>query len=130
MKKYTEIKEENIKILVDNFYQRVGKDELLSPVFNKVIKDWPPHLNKMYDFWSSVMLQTKKYKGNPLIKHQNLMPFDKSLFDRWLSLFAQTARELFEEDQALLFIDKSENIARSLKYMLYEYYTERVEKER
>jgi len=121
MKKYTEIKEENIKILVDNFYQKVGKDELLSPIFNKVIKDWPPHLNKMYDFWSSVMLKSGKYKGNPLVQHQNLMPFDKSLFDRWLSLFAQTARELFEEDQALLFIDKSENIARSLKYMLYEY---------
>lgn len=121
MKKYAEITEQNIKILVDNFYKRVGKDELLSPIFNAVIKDWQPHLNKMYDFWSSVVLQTKKYKGNPVVQHQNLMPFDKSLFDRWLVLFAQTARELFEEEQALLFIDKSENIARSLKYMLYEY---------
>ncbi len=75
----------------------------------------------MYDFWSSVMLQTKKYKGNPLVKHQALMPFNRSLFDRWLALFSQTARELFEEEQVQLFIDKSENIARSLKYMLYEY---------
>lgn len=121
MKKYGEITEDNIKILVNNFYRKVEKDELLSPIFNKVIKDWQPHLNKMYDFWSSVMLQTKKYKGNPVVQHQNLMPFNKGLFDRWLSLFAQTSMELFEEDQALLFIVKSENIARSLKYMLYEY---------
>lgn len=51
MKKFIVITEDNIKILVDNFYQKVGQDELLSPIFNNVIQDWQPHLNKMYNFW-------------------------------------------------------------------------------
>ncbi len=121
MSKFSTITEENIKTLVHAFYDKVVKDPQLGPVFNRVIQDWPPHLSKMVDFWSSIMLQTGKYKGNPLVKHQQTMPFDRDLFKRWLGLFAQTAHELYEEPHANMFINKSENIAESLQYMLYEY---------
>lgn len=121
MPEFSEITEESIKVLVDSFYDKVGKDPQLGPVFNRVIHDWPPHLNKMYDFWSSIMLQTGKYKGNPLVKHRESMPFERALFQRWLSLFAETAGETYEEPQAKMFISKSRNIAESLQYMLYEY---------
>ena len=33
---------------------------------------WPVHLAKMYDFWSSVMLTTGRYKGNPLGVHMRV----------------------------------------------------------
>ncbi len=43
---------EDIKLLVNGFYDSVRKDELLSPIFNKSIVDkWPEHLEKMCRFW-------------------------------------------------------------------------------
>lgn len=46
----------DIKILVDTFYNQVRNDELLSPIFNGIIKDnWPAHLEKMYRFWQTVL---------------------------------------------------------------------------
>ena len=43
---------EDIKLLVNGFYDSVRKDELLSPIFNKIIVDkWPEHLEKMCRFW-------------------------------------------------------------------------------
>ena len=42
---------EDIKILVDAFYEKVRQDELLAPIFNERIQDrWPQHLEKMYAF--------------------------------------------------------------------------------
>jgi len=67
MEKLNHISEENICQLVDAFYTKVRADEALAPIFDRAIQDWGPHLNKMYAFWSSVMLTTGRYKGNPLI---------------------------------------------------------------
>jgi hemoglobin len=73
----------------------------------------------MYDFWSSIMLTSGRYHGNPLQKHRALPPFESALFDRWLALFAETARELHDGPTAELYIDKSRRIAESLKLGLY-----------
>ena len=43
---------EDIKLLVDTFYDNIRKDELLAPIFNDKIEDrWPEHLEKMYRFF-------------------------------------------------------------------------------
>src|SRR3546814_18123182 len=52
-----------LKNVVNNFYGRVRDDTELGPVFDDAISDWPPHIGKMVDFWSSVMLTTGRYKG-------------------------------------------------------------------
>lgn len=46
-----------IERLVDTFYGRVRADDILGPIFAARIKDWGPHLQRMYAFWSSVTLQ-------------------------------------------------------------------------
>ena len=51
---------------------------------------------KMYAFWSSVMLTTGRYKGNPVMKHLVLPKFQPELFEHWLALFDETCRELFD----------------------------------
>lgn len=73
----------------------------------------------MYNFWSSIMLSSGKYKGNPMQKHKNLSSFSEDKFEIWLELFSQTALEIFEKETAQLFIEKSQTIARSLRYGLY-----------
>jgi hemoglobin len=117
------ITEATIKRLVDDFYLKMRRDPQLGPVFSAAIGDsdaaWGPHLEKMYAFWSSVMLTSGRYHGNPLQKHKDLPAFDMRLFDRWLELFAQTAQELHAPEIAALYIAKSRRIAESLKLGLY-----------
>ncbi|MEO8795358.1 MAG: group III truncated hemoglobin, partial [Daejeonella sp.] len=88
--------ETDVELLVNTFYDKVKKDELLNPVFSPVIKDnWPAHLKKMTEFWSTLLLYTKKYKDDPMPKHLPLK-INKEHFDRWLELFNKTIDELFE----------------------------------
>lgn len=77
------------------------------------------HLAKMYDFWSSVMLTTGPYKGNPMLAHLRLETIEESMFPRWLALFRETAEELFSPEVAGIFRIKSERIAESLKLGLF-----------
>ena len=56
---------EDIKLLVDTFYKKVRENEMLSPIFNNIIKDrWPQHLEKMYRYWQTVLLQEHTYFGS------------------------------------------------------------------
>ena len=83
-----EITEPDICRLVDAFYVKVRGDSALGPIFARAIPgDWQPHLEKMYAFWSSVMLTSGRYKGNPVIKHLALPGMTPELFTRWLMLF-------------------------------------------
>jgi hemoglobin len=88
---------EDIKNLVDRFYEKVKNDSLLGPVFSHV--DWPHHLPVMYDFWSSMLLGDQTYRGNPLQKHLPLQ-IDKSHFSQWLVLFTETVDENFAGEKA------------------------------
>jgi len=87
--------EADVKTLVDTFYDKVNADPLLAPVFNEFARvDWPAHLPKMYDFWSSLLLHTARYRGQPFLKHVPL-PINGAHFAQWLTLFHWTVDELF-----------------------------------
>ncbi|MFV0280055.1 MAG: group III truncated hemoglobin [Rhodoblastus sp.] len=87
------VDEAGLARLVDSFYARVREDELLGPIFNREIEDWPAHLAKLKDFWSSIMLQSGRYDGRPLPPHLQLPEISDAHFSRWLDLFHQTANE-------------------------------------
>ena len=64
--KMDHVTEDGIRQLVDAFYTKVRVDSELGPVFENKIKDnWHHHLEKMYAFWSSVMLTTRPLQGQP-----------------------------------------------------------------
>jgi hemoglobin len=73
----------------------------------------------MYAFWSSVMLTTGRYKGNPVAKHLAIPDIQPHLFQRWLRLFNETCRELFDDPVSAEFRAKAERIAESLKLALF-----------
>ena len=84
-----------IRYLVDSFYAKVRADSELGPIFKRAIPgDWGPHLATMHDFWSSIMLTSGRYKGNPVAVHLRVEGMEPQLFGRWLALFAETCREL------------------------------------
>lgn len=102
---------EDIILLVDRFYDKVNKDELLSPVFNVIAKvNWPAHLPIMYSFWSAVLFDTNTYKGQPVSAHLNL-PLTKELFKRWLNLFRETVDEHFQGEKAEMAKERADSIA-------------------
>lgn len=91
---------DDIKIIVDEFYGKVRRDELLKDIFNDVIKDrWDEHLQKMYRFWQTVLLGEHTYFGNPFVAHAYL-PVSKIHFDRWIQLFSETVDKYFSGEKA------------------------------
>lgn len=102
-----------IERLVRRFYARVRLDPQLGPVFEARIKDWEPHLERMCAFWSSVMLRTGRYHGQPMPVHARL-PVDARHFDCWLELFEGCARER-AGGAADLFVERAQRIAQSLE---------------
>ncbi|HEX8839805.1 MAG TPA: group III truncated hemoglobin [Sphingomicrobium sp.] len=115
-----ELSEEQLSQLVHRFYARVREDAVLGPVFNGAIHDWPEHLEKLTAFWSSVMLTSGRYKGNPMAAHlKQREAIRPSMFDRWLQLWADTARETLSELGAANVIAKAERIAESLQLGMF-----------
>lgn len=86
---------QDVQLLVDNFYAAVQKDMVIGPIFLGVIKNWPPHLEKMYRFWQTVLLEEHTYNGSPFPPHAKL-PLEKKHFDRWLLLWGETVNNYFE----------------------------------
>ena len=91
---------EDIKTLVNAFYEKVKADDVIGHIFNDVVKvDWPHHLPKMYAFWEFLLLGQDTYKGNPMEVHRkvhDIIPLTADHFTRWLHLFHQTVDEHFE----------------------------------
>lgn len=89
----------DIKQLVDRFYDRVRADTLLGPVFEARIRNsWPQHLEKMYGFWQTVLLGEHTYNGSPFPPHAQL-PIDHQHFAQWIQLFTATIDEMFAGDK-------------------------------
>lgn len=86
----------DIKLLVDEFYKKVRKDQLLAPVFAlRITGDWQPHLETMYRFWNAALFGVREYVGNPFARHAAL-PIDAPHFEQWISLFYETIGSHFE----------------------------------
>lgn len=78
---------------VDRFYGTIREDELLGPIFNERIEDWPTHLATMKRFWRSVLHNSGEYSGNPMRKHVAIPGIGEEHFAHWLTLFYETLRE-------------------------------------
>ena len=110
--------EEDIKKLVDTFYDSVNADELLGPIFNNFAKvNWEHHLPQMYDFWSTLLFATTRYKGRPFPKHLPL-PINSQHFQRWISLFVANVDKQFAGPVAEQAKYKAQNIAQMFQYKM------------
>lgn len=111
----------DIKILVDSFYSQIRKDDLLADIFNTIIQDrWPQHLEKMYRFWQTILLEEHTYIGSPFLPHAKL-PVNQTHFNRWLTLFYETVDSLFEGEKASRAKWQSERMAKMFLNKI-EYY--------
>jgi hemoglobin len=105
---------------VTAFYARIRQDAELGPIFNDAIQDWPEHLEKLTDFWSSVMLTSGRYKGRPVPAHlKHADRITPQLFQRWLRIWAETTNELMAPEAAQALQAKAARIAESLQLAMF-----------
>jgi len=109
------LSEDDLHRLVQTFYGRVRQDALLGPIFNRAIDDWDHHLGKLQAFWSSVMLGSGRYKGQPMAVHlRQEAHMTPEAFARWLQLWDETTADLLDPLAAQALQEKAARIAESL----------------
>ena len=110
------VTEADIARLVPAFYERVRADPALGPIFDGAIDDWPHHLDKLQAFWSSIMLTSGRYKGQPMVAHlRHERHMTRAHFERWLAIWRQTTEDLLGQETAAAFQEKAGRIAESLQ---------------
>lgn len=106
---------DDIKLLINSFYDKVKADETIGYIFNDIAKvNWEKHLPVMYNFWENVLFFTGSYTGNPMpvhVKMHAVVNFKAAHFERWLKLFTATVDELFEGEKAALAKQRAISIA-------------------
>ena len=115
---------DDVFLLVSSFYNKVRKDPVLAPFFNKAIKDWDAHLERLTTFWESSLFMTRKleqkYLGDPLEVHikvdkESAHSISELHFGLWMNLWFETVDELFEGDYA----ENAKRRARKMSTFLY-----------
>ena len=112
---------DDIKLLVDSFYGKVREDNLLKDIFNERIEDrWPQHLEKMYRFWQTVLLEEHTYFGSPFVPHAKL-PVEQHHFEQWVKIFNNIVDEHFIGEKSERAKLQGQRMAEMFHYKI-EYY--------
>ena len=96
-----------IENMVNIFYDKIAKDNLLSPFFQNL--NFEKHLPKMVDFWAFVLLDEVGYATNVTEKHLQ-MALKKEHFAQWLKLFNETINQNWVGENA--------NLAKERAYLI------------
>jgi len=115
----------DISLLVNTFYSKIRTNEVLSPIFNDIIKDWDSHLTLLTDFWETQLLLIRKYHGNPIVAHQEVDDkmnhnIDPEHFGLWLNLWFETLDELFEGETVWVAKNRAQKMSTMLYMKMYE----------
>ena len=106
---------ESITQLVHGFYGDVRQDPLLGPVFEKALHgQWDAHLQRLVDFWSTVALGTRSFKGDVFGKHMALEGVTPAHFAAWVGLWQQHTSRLLAPEVAHDLQVAAHGIARNL----------------
>ena len=81
-----------------------------------MVHDWDEHLTRLSDFWSAVLLGTRRFAGMPMPTHVAMPNLSAALFERWLALFGQTTAALPNRPMADAAMQMAQRMARSLWY--------------
>lgn len=109
---------EAIEEMVHEFYGRIQEDEVLGPIFDRRIDDWPEHLERMVRFWRAVLRSEPLFKpgprGGPPILHRQIEELERHHFGRWLGLFEEVVVGIYPEDEAYYVVSCAHRIAGAL----------------
>ena len=116
----------DVSQLVQTFYAKIRKDDVLGPIFNFIIKDWKGHFELLTDFWETQLFLKRKYHGNPVTAHQEVDDkMDHAItpehFGLWLNLWFATIDELFEGETAWIAKNRAQKMSTMLFMQIYQH---------
>ncbi len=96
---------ENIYFIMSEFYVKLLKDDLVKHFFDDIIKNnhLEEHLNTITDFWNAILFNATDYQRNAMHPHlvlNQIKPFKKEHFKRWLLHFNTTIDENFKGEKS------------------------------
>jgi hemoglobin len=114
--------EEHIRLFIDAFYIKVLKDTILRPIFIEGAGiDIQEHKATIVSYWKKLLLGDKTYKRHTMNIHRAVhsqMPFTDEAFERWLSLFIETAKNEYRGPYSDRAIVVASTIAKNMKTAL------------
>ncbi len=112
----------DIELLVNTFYKKALVDSTIGYIFTDITKlDLEMHLPTMHNFWDSLLLGGRNYKGNPMGVHfliNKKEPLLAKHFNAWIELWSKTVAELFEGEKATEAITRAKSIATLMEFKM------------
>jgi hemoglobin len=106
---------DDLEKMLEAFYKKVFKDDLISHFFLEVVPlNLETHIPVITDFWESVLLDGRGYRKNVMEIHLNISEksrIEKAHLDRWVKIFSETVDEMFEGAKASLAKQRAVSIA-------------------
>lgn len=113
---------EDIAFLMDAFYTKMLKDEVVGYIFTDVAQlNLKEHLPSLTNFWENLLIQSNGYKKNvmdihfQLNKKETLKP---EHFKRWMQLLTETVNENFRGEKAERMLNSAHSIAGVMQFKL------------
>ncbi len=103
--------------LLRHFYADVRQHEVLGPLFNAQIHDWPAHLAKIAEFWALQTGGPSRYAGGFAGAHFGL-GLEPAHFQHWLTLWEFNCRRRLPAREAAEMIAIAHEFGRRLRRVL------------
>ncbi|MDO5646893.1 group III truncated hemoglobin [Paracoccus sp. (in: a-proteobacteria)] len=110
-----DITADQIDRVVAVFYAAIRRHEVLGPVFNRHVHDWPEHEAKIAAFWRNAILYERGYDGNPMRVHMAAGDVHADHFAPWLALFDETLRRTVPPEPAAAWSALAHRIGQGLR---------------
>lgn len=114
---YSRIGQEKLARLLHHFYSDIRQHNIVGPIFNQQIHDWPEHLEKIRSFWTRMTGGPSAYSGQMPAKHLAL-GLNTNHFQVWLQLWEFNCRSYLPESEAREMIQLAHEIGRRLRGIL------------
>ena len=116
---------DDLKLLVNTFYDKIRANEEIGFFFNETIHDWDSHLEKLTDFWENNLFAVRKYFGNPIEAHNKVdekfnQSINPNIFGLWLNLWFETLDELFVGENVDILKRRARKMGTFLMVNIYE----------
>ncbi len=110
---HPQVTSDEIRVMVERFYEHARDDELLGPIFAQRVDDWDTHYDTMTRFWSSAVLRAGTYSGRPIEKHR-IEGLTTQHFVNWVERFSDVVTQEFGPERSAVFIELSKRMAASI----------------
>src|SRR6185312_7990889 len=100
--------------LLTHFYADVRQHQLIGPIFEQQIENWPEHIEKIADFWAQATGGPAAYSGGMPARHIPL-GLREEHFEAWLGLWKFNCQRELPADCLEEVIGMAQNIGQRLR---------------